>query len=877
MKTFTKNVLLCFSLFTFSFSLIHAQVQIINTIAGNGSNGYSGDGGAATAAELSFPAGIVIDGSGNVYIADNRNNCIRKINTSGIISTVAGNGTGGYGGDGGAATAAELNYPTGIAVDAFGSMYIADNGNRRIRMVSTSGIIRTVAGGSGNPDTNGQATMAALNVPYDVVVDATGNIFIADAGDNRILKVNTSGFISSVAGNGLSGYNGDGIAATTAEFNGPWGLTVDDSDNIYIADCYNNRVRKVNSAGIISTVAGGGSSGLGDGGPATSAEVSPRGITLDNSGNMYIADWNHRIRKVSTAGIINTIAGDGACCFSGDGGPATTAELQSLEVAVNVSGNIFLSDSGNNRIREVYTVYPPKANFAAVDSNVCSGGMVQFIDESDSTLTYKPANWKWAFAGGTPDTSSARNPTVDYNTPGKYTVKLVVTNAAGSDSLTKTAYITVNPTPTVSVSASSTTVCPGESALLTANGALTYSWSNGLGTGSGITVFPMVTSCFTVTGTNSFGCSDTATICLTVPTIQTGHDTAITCGNTIQLNAVCTPSASSIVWSPSAYLNNANIVNPICKLEGKQVNYIVTATITGCTVKNSITITPQAVATNISLCEASVDTGSQFNILVWDTNNMQHVDSIRIYYLNSSLQWASIGEVPYRGKEYFEDKVNNPNVSTVRYKLVSVDSCGDTLSSIWHNAMWIQNNAGTFSWPGTGYLIEGNPTPVLTYILYRDSISNGNWDSIASVNGLQNIISDPNYANYPKGRWFVEAILDVSGCPLPYIRPEKVNNTTTRSNTQHNTIIKGVQQLVNVEGLKVYPNPANETLNIRFDGTKAEAARISIVDVTGREVHSELSMVNGEWSMNIANLSTGIYFVKVTTHTSSQVVKFVKL
>jgi sugar lactone lactonase YvrE len=291
---------------------------IITTVAGNYSlgTGYSGDGSAATNAALNTPNGVAVDSFGNLYIADSNNNLVRKVNTNGVITTIAGNYAqgGSYSGDGGAATNAALNTPIGVVVDAVGNLYIADYGNNAIRKVNTNGIITTVAGnkslGGGYSGDGGAATNASLSIPSGVAVDGFGNLFIADNGNNVIREINVAGVITTIAGNHSlgAGYSGDGGAATNAALNTPSGITVDSAGNLFIADYYNNVVRKVSANGIITTVAGNHSLGggySGDGGAATNATLyNPAGAALDGLGNLYIADaHNNVIREVAATGF----------------------------------------------------------------------------------------------------------------------------------------------------------------------------------------------------------------------------------------------------------------------------------------------------------------------------------------------------------------------------------------------------------------------------------------------------------------------------------------------------------------------------------------------------------------------------------------------
>jgi len=399
----------------------------IQTVAGNDN---AGNGASALSVALGQPEGIAVDHSGNVYIAEAANNRVRKVGTDGSIQTIAGTGVAGFSGDGGPAAAAELNQPYGLAIDAAGNLYIADLGNSRVREITLAGVINTAAGGGTLPATNsgqgGPATDAQLMQPRNVAVGPGGSLYISDFGANQVYQVTASGTLLLMAGSGTAGYAGVGTSALLAELNAPAGLAADSNGDLYIADSGNNRVRKVYngviitvfntpsptgialdptgmlyvaatsyfgsvvqqisgvssardltldssgdiyttsgafvleipSSGIVTTIAGSGNSPNfgGDGGPAIEAQLnSPSGIAVDSSGNWYIADSsNNRIREVTSAGVINTIAGNGTAGSSGDNGPASAAELNAPHaIAIDSSNNLYIADSGNNEVRKI--------------------------------------------------------------------------------------------------------------------------------------------------------------------------------------------------------------------------------------------------------------------------------------------------------------------------------------------------------------------------------------------------------------------------------------------------------------------------------------------------------------------------------------------
>jgi trimeric autotransporter adhesin len=375
----------------------HSQ-SLITTFAGT-SWAFPASTMPALSAPLGAPTGVALDSLGDIYVADSDNNLVLKVSTNGSIKVVAGNGLGGFSGDGGIGTDASLNSPAGIALDSLGNLYIADSGNNRIRQVKTNGEITTVAGGGTGGD-GGPATNAALSMPLSVAVDLSGNLYIADTANNRIRIVMPSGYLTTYAGNGSSGYSGDGGSALQAQINFPTGVALDANGNLYITDSNNGCIRRVTPNGTIATIAtvpgtgvatvdstgvlyvpeagiygyeqvvrvaldgsitllaGSGNPGFsGDGGQASAALLDlsyESSVAVDRAGNVYIADTNNgRLREV-TNGVIHTVAGNGAYSFSGDGARAGSAVFRNpAGLAEDASGNLYIADRSNNRIRKV--------------------------------------------------------------------------------------------------------------------------------------------------------------------------------------------------------------------------------------------------------------------------------------------------------------------------------------------------------------------------------------------------------------------------------------------------------------------------------------------------------------------------------------------
>lgn len=336
------------------------QMSAIDTIAGNGQAGFAGDNGPATAASLATPGGAVVDAAGNVYVADQLNDRIRKITPDNKITTIAGNGVFGFGGDNGPATVASFASPLELALDAAGNLYVADVDNHRIRRIATNGTITTVAGNGtrGDSGDGGPATAATLAEPTGVAVAPSGDLYIADFAAHRVRRIATDGTITTLAGTGVSGYSGDGGLASAARLNEPSALAVDAAGNVYIADSGNERVRRVGPDGTITTVAGTGVFGTtGDGGSAIAARLAiPTGLAIDTTGNLYIAEQgSHRVRQVTPDGTITTLAGSRVRGFDGDAGAAVNAELaNSRALAFSPDGAVYIADADNHRIRRVH-------------------------------------------------------------------------------------------------------------------------------------------------------------------------------------------------------------------------------------------------------------------------------------------------------------------------------------------------------------------------------------------------------------------------------------------------------------------------------------------------------------------------------------------
>ncbi|MCO6496439.1 MAG: gliding motility-associated C-terminal domain-containing protein [Chitinophagaceae bacterium] len=499
------------------FNISRVSAQIITTVAGNGNYGYSGDGGPALSAELAdlyycYPA---FDSKGNMYFSQSANNTIRKVDASGIITTIAGTeGVIGYTGDGGPAVNALLYHPTGIAVDKNDNIYFADRNGSIIRMIDPSGIITTVSGPFSNSCGTGDGGLlsgAGFSAISAIVFDNNDNLYISDYGCNVVRKVDHStGIISTIAGNGTLGFSGDGGPATMAQLAYPTKVAVDNAGNVYIPDAQNHRIRRVDAAGIITTVTGTGVNGhLGDGGQAINAAISlPGSVVIDAAGNMYIGEADFFIRKIDPSGIISTYAGNGTYGYSGDGGPAINAAIGLTEGRISIYNDDiyfanYLQGGFGNTIRKISNCESVVITQQPVDVTLCNSGDATF---SISALNATGFRWQvndgtgWVdifdnaiYSGTGTDVLQITGATVSMD---QYQYRCLASNKCGPVSTAAGILSVTSPlSPDITITASSTDICKGTPVTFTAvaqNGGSSpvYEWTkNGVVVGGNSAVY----------------------------------------------------------------------------------------------------------------------------------------------------------------------------------------------------------------------------------------------------------------------------------------------------------------------------------------------------------------------------------------------------
>lgn len=879
--------------------------QNINTIAGTGTSGFSGDGSAASSALLNGPQDVAVDTFGNIYIADAANHRIRKITaTSGVISTVAGTGTAGYSGDGAAATSALLYAPIGVAVDKTGNVYIADNGNHCIRKITIStGKISTIAGTgtAGSAGDGGLATSASLYAPYDVCLDTSGNIYIADVSNNKIRKITaSSGVITTIAGTGTPGFSGDGGAATSAKLYQPFSVAVDASGNVYIADTYNGRIRKITAtSGTISTIAGTGASGFsGDGGSASSALFNtPYSIGLDLSGNIYISDFlNNRVRKITVStGIINTIAGTGVAGFSGDGGLATAAKIFSAKgIHVDKVNNVYIADEGNQRVRFICNAAViPDAPLVTSPLTLCTGSTPDPLTAIGSLL-----KWYTTATGGTGSTTA---PTPSVASIGTTTYYVSQSSACG-ESPRSAIVVNVVASPSTPIVSTPIIYCSGAaSTALTASGSglRWYTTASG-GTGSATAPTPSTASAgitLYYVSQGSVGCeSSRAAITVQVnptPSAPTVSDVLYCLGAT---PSVLSAGGTNLKWynSASGGIGTTTAPTPSTAVDGTVAYYVTQTNSFSCesprallnvrtNTKPKVSITSatapkyfvcpgakltlktivapyginyqwQLAAVNIAGANKdSFDalTDGLYRVIVSNAPNCNDTASIKVDQ-DTSLSKTYINPTDVN----ICDGVNIILFSTSSYGAGyqyqwlkdGVSLSADTLSSI------VVSNKGNYQLKVTNSLgcnVVSNTSSVNKYATIPKPV----------ISQLGSVLSVPN--TYAKYQWYRNG-KPLSGASgniyyLSFDGDYSVSvNDVNGCKTESDTIkIQGlsIRNLTTEKHYKIFPNPSSGIIYIE----SASVVGLQLIDVLGRTVLEQKQ----SRTLNITSFVDGVYLLYV--------------
>lgn len=608
-------------LFIFLCLYLFAKAQLVTTVAGNGATVFNGDG-TATSAAIKTPGGIAFDRKGNMYITD-ANYRIRKVTPAGTMITIAGTGVFGNTGDGGPAINATVGLLSSITCDSIGNVYFRSSNN--IRVIDTLGIINRFAGNgsSGYTGDGGPALSASFNSMEGMTFDKNGNLFVADRFNHVIRKIDVAGNVSTVVGIGTQGFGGDGGSAINALLNYPNDVAFDDLGNMYVADMSNNRIRKIDASGIITTVAGTGSIGFsGDGGAALLAALSnPCALSFDKNGGMYIADLsNNRIRKVSS-GVITTYAGNTPSAYNGENVLAASAQLSIKDVQIDTSMIVYFADNSNNRVRKIsYCSSPIAVNINANADTICGGnplylkamGANSYLWSAnagsstlDSVLVNPSSNTTYSVTGYNGQCAAIRKVTVIPNlsvisgtksickgasttltaTPaasytwssnaGGYNTSSVVLNPFVTTTYTVSTSnagcllstpVTVTVSPNLTVSSSANNICNGDSVILTANGATTYTWTApalpNLQTQS-VVVKPSVTTTYQVNGTTG-SCMEAKFITIhVINNVKVYGPNQVCAGDSITLKG---DSSVSYMWMPGSFATQKIKIAPLSNM-----------------------------------------------------------------------------------------------------------------------------------------------------------------------------------------------------------------------------------------------------------------------------------------------------------------------
>lgn len=920
-----------YSIFTSCLLVLgSANAQVVATFAGSGTAG--GANGASIAASFNAPTGVCFDYTTNdIIVADRTGHKIRRISPTGVVTTLAGSGS--PGSADGTGAAASFNFPTGVCVDLSGNVYVADFGNNKIRHITPAGVVTTYAGTGAFGSAGGLGNVATFANPTGICTDYANTFYIVDYTGNNIRKI-SGGIVSVFAGSTLGSPGATDAVGTAARFNSPWGICIDQSGVLYVADGLNNKIRKINaSTGAVTTLAGSGATGSANGTGTAATFNFPTGVCADNSGNIYVADDN-KIRVISSASVVTTYAGTGVAGFVE--GPAASAQFNvSQTVCLDGSNNVYVADKNNNKIRKICAV-APTVNATASNTLICvnspvvlnGGGAdtyawyngitnnVAFTPTATGVATYTVVGTN-TLTGcsnvasltlsvvATPTVSvsngtlcSGNSFTISPTGASSYTYSggsaivsptattvYTVTGSTGTCAQTKTLSLTVNTTPTVSVSGGS--ICSGNSFTISPTGATSYTYSGG----SAI-VSPAATTIYTVSGFNG-SCAQTKTLGLTVnttPTVSASNGT-ICSGASFTLNpsgaATYTISGGSAIVSPNS-----------------TTSYTITGTSAqGCIGQSAFVATVFVNATpTLAVANGTICAGSSFTMSPSGASSYTYSSGSAVVNPTTSTTYV----------------INGANGNCVSSKTVTVTvnplpSAVPATSAI-NNAC--PNASLTVGITGTAdvYTLNGNAIPVNSSITFTPMASQHytlvatntpggcTRTSTFSVNVLTNTISitssTPNALCVGQSA-VLTASVNGTAANLTWSNSSVVGTTTTitptvtttytiagqdqggfgcsysASYTQSVSTCTGIEEAISAKALSVYPNPVQGILHIQLSDGSQQASIIYITNALGEIVLAE-SATSDNITLDTEHLTNGIYFIKVENEKGFATEKFIK-
>jgi hypothetical protein len=873
-----------YSIFTIClFFLGTLNAQVVATFAGSGTAGNVNATGIA--ASFNNPTGVCFDYTTNdIIVADRTGHKIRRISPSGVVTTVAGSGS--PGSANGTGTAASFNFPTGVCVDLSGNIYVADFGNNKIRHITPAGVVTTYAGSGAFGSAGGLATSATFSNPTGICTDFSNNFYVVDYSGHNIRKISSGGIVSVFAGSTTGLQGSTNAIGTAARFTNPWGICIDQAGDLYIADGGNNMIRKINTTtAAVTTLAGSGTAGSANGTGITAEFNFPTGVCADASGNIYVADDN-KIRVINSASVVTTYAGTGVAGFVE--GPAATAQFNvSQTLCLDASNNVYVADKNNNKIRKICAV-APNVTASASNTVVCLNSSITLNGSgADSYAWYNGITNNVAF---TPTATGISNFTV------------VGTNTTTGCSNVSVITVSVSPSPTVSVSGG--TICPGNSFTISPTGATSYTYSS-----ASAIVSPTATAVYSVTGSNG-SCTQTKTLSVIVnsqPTITAPASTTLCSGNFYQFSATGATSYTITDGTTPIYATTSNTFFPVTNsiTPTSSVTYTITGNISGGCVSNPVVsnITVNTTPT-IAVSSGTICRNQSFTISPTGAISYTYSGGSAIVSPTTTTVYNVTGANGNCSSSKNVTVTVNPNPNTIVFLQPNAVFCPGAVTEMGYAnpSLSVTVNGVLSTEDGFGkYTYSATTTQTLNYVYTNTLTGCSTVQAPIVYNVLSNTITISSSAANPicAGQ---SAVLTASVAGtlanLAWSNASVFGNTTTVSPTvtttytiagqdqggygcnysatytQSVTTCTGIDEVINNNLFSIYPNPANDILNVEL-GDVNENSTIQIINALGEVVLSEVVLSNST-TLKTNNLTSGVYFIKVESKNGSAIKKFIK-